>query len=34
MNSNDLMQMGAQLFKNQLDNNRDGNLDINEVGVA
>ncbi len=34
MTSNDLIQMGAQLFKNQLDHNRDGNLDIAEIGAA
>ncbi|MDD2740367.1 MAG: YidB family protein [Methylomonas lenta] len=34
MNSNDLMQMGAQLFKSQLDNNRDGNVDITEISSA
>ncbi len=34
MNSNDLIQMGAQLFKSQLDDNRDGNIDITEIGSA
>ncbi len=34
MNTNDLMQLGAQLFKNQMDHNRDGNVDINEIGSA
>jgi uncharacterized protein YidB (DUF937 family) len=34
MDMNNIIQMGAQLFKGQLDQNRDGQLDITEISTA
>jgi uncharacterized protein YidB (DUF937 family) len=34
MDANSLLQLGAQLFKSQLDSNHDGKMDIAEIGGA
>jgi uncharacterized protein YidB (DUF937 family) len=34
MDANSLLQLGAQLFKSQLDSNHDGKMDVAEIGGA
>jgi uncharacterized protein YidB (DUF937 family) len=34
MDANAILQLGAQLFKGQLDTNHDGKMNVNEIGSA